>query len=334
MFLVTGATGRLGGAVVRALRSQGRDVRALVRKGSEYYWLNDTSCRYFFGDLRDPESLGRAMEGARVLVVCSGVRLEERNNHHGNVTIEGHRALFETARARGVERLLLLSCLSAPAWPDVYGAAQRAALEGLARDSGIPTTILRAPAHEHPFIDLAWTAKRAGRAQLPARGENLLSLLPADDVGRAMAAAVDRDDLIGATVDLAGEAPITARAAFELAARVAGVPAEATVLPQARVTLATHLGRPLRRFAHRLAADHAWFSRELLADPAATRDLLGGTFTPLEEAMAAGFLARVELADPELREKRMVHPQFYATVYQPGEARLADLPAGPPQRRS
>ena len=49
MILVTGATGRLGGQIVRLLRAAKMDVRALVRAGSEYFWLNDTGCTYFFG---------------------------------------------------------------------------------------------------------------------------------------------------------------------------------------------------------------------------------------------------------------------------------------------
>jgi hypothetical protein len=50
----------------------------------------------------------------------------------------------------------------------------------------------------------------------------------------------------------------------------------------------------------------------------------------LQDAVAE----RAAMADPEERERRMVHPQFYATVYQPGVARLGDLPSGPPPRRT
>ena len=39
------------------------------------------------------------------------------------------------------------------------------------------------------------------------------------------------------------------------------------------------------------------------------------------------FLA--DMRDPERREARMVHPQFYATVYEPGSADLNLLPDGP-----
>ena len=39
------------------------------------------------------------------------------------------------------------------------------------------------------------------------------------------------------------------------------------------------------------------------------------------------------MRDPDAREKRMVHPQFYATVYEPGEADWASLPEGPAPAR-
>ena len=110
MILVTGATGRVGEQVVRTLRQLKLQVRALVRKGSEYYWLNDTGCQFFFGDLRDPQSLSRATRDMSYLVVCSGVRLEERHNNHTQVTVDGHAALFEAARKRGIQRVVLISC--------------------------------------------------------------------------------------------------------------------------------------------------------------------------------------------------------------------------------
>jgi hypothetical protein len=40
-----------------------------------------------------------------------------------------------------------------------------------------------------------------------------------------------------------------------------------------------------------------------------------------------------DLRDPERREARMVHPQFYATEYEPGTADLSLLPDGPAPRK-
>ena len=53
----------------------------------------------------------------------------------------------------------------------------------------------------------------------------------------------------------------------------------------------------------------------------------------LAEAMAETNAFLGDLRDPERREARMVHPQFYATVYEPGTADLTLLPDGPPPRR-
>ena len=55
--------------------------------------------------------------------------------------------------------------------------------------------------------------------------------------------------------------------------------------------------------------------------------------TPLATGMARTSELMAALRDPETRERRMVHPQFYATVYEAGTARLSNLPSGPPPRR-
>ena len=104
MIVVTGATGHVGGHIVRTLRALGLPVRTIVRKGSEYYWLNDTGCEFFFGDLRDPLSLRRSLTGAEYLISCTNIQRETQSNNHKDVTVEGHRALFQAARERGVHR--------------------------------------------------------------------------------------------------------------------------------------------------------------------------------------------------------------------------------------
>src|SRR5215207_8478069 len=64
--LVTGATGMQGGAVARRLLAAGRRVRALARspKGSAAQALARAGAEVVKGDLDDPPSLARALEGA------------------------------------------------------------------------------------------------------------------------------------------------------------------------------------------------------------------------------------------------------------------------------
>lgn len=64
--LVTGATGKVGRAVVQELRAAGSPVRALVRRhDARSAALREAGADVMVGDLADPESLLRAMAGAQ-----------------------------------------------------------------------------------------------------------------------------------------------------------------------------------------------------------------------------------------------------------------------------
>lgn len=332
MILVSGATGRVGSQVVRTLRRLNLDVRALVRKGSEYFWLNDTGCRYFFGDLRDPHSLARATRDVRWLVLCANVGLEQRDNNHDVVTVHGTEALLAAARANGVERVVLVSCLGVER-PDrgvVFAARRRAEEHVLA--SGLDYTILRASVHEGPFLELAMRAKEGRALALPGAGENQLNPLAAVDIGRMAAASLDLAAAKNQILELGGE-PRSARACYELACEALGVEATARALPRPALALGTRLGRPVRRFANRLAELSVWFNEDLSADPGLASRLFGLRLTPLGEAMAQSGDWMLKMRDPEEREKLIVHRQFYATIYEPGTAPLSELAAGPAPRQ-
>lgn len=329
MILVTGGTGRYGDQVVRTLRKLGLEVRALVRKGSHYYWLNDTGCGFFFADLLDPVSLRRACRDVSHLVVCSGIQEESRTNNHSTVTVEGHAALFQAARERGVSKVVMLSCLGVESIEGVRTfEARRAAEEHLVR-SGLEYTILRAPLHEHFFLDLAWAVHDKGRAILPAEGNNRLQPIASRDVALLAAASLDLDAVRNQVVSLAGPQELSARRAFELACEAVGVQPTAQVLPGPALALGRRLGRPVRRYSHKLDERAAWFEKDLLADAAAVERLFSVRLTPFEQALQQTNEIYRVMRDPEEREKRMVHPQFYATVYEPGEDKLENMPLGP-----
>jgi uncharacterized protein YbjT (DUF2867 family) len=330
MNLVTGATGRVGTALVRQLRAAGQEVRALVRKGSEYYWLNDTGCRFQFGDLRDPESLSRALQGVTTLYVASGPRLETRDNHHGNVTEAGHRALFGLARARGLRRVVLLSCLGASRVPGVRAFEARLQAEHDLAEGGPPFTILRSSLHEHQALDLL---ERAEAGWGPSGGERPLNPIAIADIAAIAIAAGSGSSWENRVLEVGGAEALTGAELLRRAAAAAGRPAPGGLSPRLAQVL-SRLGRPVRRYAHRLAEDRAWLHEDLAVDGLIGARVKGGPLSSFDQALQDAVAERAAMADPEERERRMVHPQFYATVYQPGVARLGDLPSGPPPRRT
>jgi dihydroflavonol-4-reductase len=114
--LVTGASGFLGWHVARVLLRRGYAVRALVRPGSRVAEIDVETAT---GDLRDPQSLERAVAGCGLVFhVAADYRLWAKNPkdlYQSNVA--GTRNLLETARRAGVERLVYTStvgCIGIP----------------------------------------------------------------------------------------------------------------------------------------------------------------------------------------------------------------------------
>lgn len=117
--LVTGATGFVGSAVVRALIKTGVDVRVFARRDSDFTNLQPYKVDGVFGDLRDKGSLHTALAGCRqVYHVAAHYALWARNpSIFYEVNVEGTRNLMEAARDAGTERIVYCSTIGAIGLP-------------------------------------------------------------------------------------------------------------------------------------------------------------------------------------------------------------------------
>jgi len=93
--LVTGATGLVGGAVVRELLHRGHRVRALVRPTSDRSNLPAQGVELAEGDVLDRPSVERALQGQEAVVHTAGV-----------ATLDADRATLFAVNAGGVEVVL------------------------------------------------------------------------------------------------------------------------------------------------------------------------------------------------------------------------------------
>ncbi len=114
--LVTGASGFLGWHVAKLLTEQGHRVRALCRPTSQ---IRELDVERITGDLRDAESLSRAVEGCeRVYHVAADYRLWSRNPEDlYSANVEGTRNLLAAAVSAGVQRIVYTStvgCIGMP----------------------------------------------------------------------------------------------------------------------------------------------------------------------------------------------------------------------------
>jgi dihydroflavonol-4-reductase len=112
--LVTGATGFVGAAVARALAAAGWQVRALVRAGSDRSNLQPLAVDLVEGDLANPNSLERALEGCEALFhVAADYRLGARHPEQlYRTNVDGTRNILSAARTARVPRVVYTSSVA------------------------------------------------------------------------------------------------------------------------------------------------------------------------------------------------------------------------------
>jgi dihydroflavonol-4-reductase len=113
--LVTGASGFVGSAVVRALLAQGEAVRVLLRPASQRANISGLDVEVVTGDLRDPASLKQAVAGCAGLYhVAADYRLwvADPRELYG-VNVDGTRALMLAAAEAGATRIVYTSSVAA-----------------------------------------------------------------------------------------------------------------------------------------------------------------------------------------------------------------------------
>src|SRR5262245_14203251 len=112
--LVTGATGFVGSAIVRAFLAAGYPVRALVRAASPRGNLAGLEIETIEGDILDVNAIAHAMSGVTsVAHAAADYRLWARDPEaivHTNV--EGTRTVMRAALAAGVERVVYTSSVA------------------------------------------------------------------------------------------------------------------------------------------------------------------------------------------------------------------------------
>ncbi|MDX6549210.1 MAG: hypothetical protein QOG33_2760 [Gaiellales bacterium] len=133
--LVTGSSGYLGIELVRALRAQGREVRALIRNWDAEQRLVGTGATVVLGDVTRPETLAPALEGVSRVFHLAGV-VGHRASDEGRlqrVNVDGTRNLLDAAAKAGVERIVYTSSVGAmgpAATPEYPRSEQHFLLDG------------------------------------------------------------------------------------------------------------------------------------------------------------------------------------------------------------
>lgn len=227
--VVTGATGKQGGAVARELVRRGFRVKAITRDPSKpaATALGELGIEVLRGDLDDPESLRAPLESA--YGVFSVQNFWETGYER---EVKQGIALAELGKEVGVEHFVYSSVASAQRETGLSHFESKWKIEERIRELDLPYTIFR-PVY---FMD-NWETPAlremilGGTVALPLDPDRELQQVAVNDVGVFVGMAFGaREDWLGRELDLAGDEPSMAKM-VEIFSKVIGRPVSYVQLP-------------------------------------------------------------------------------------------------------
>jgi uncharacterized protein YbjT (DUF2867 family) len=201
MILVTGAGGKTGNAVIKALVARGAPVRALVRSLAHEPALRTIGAdEVVAGSMDDAHALSRAARGADAIYhICPNV------SPHEVVFAKG---LIAAATDLGVSRLVYHSVLhpQIEAMPHHWNKLR---VEEMLFASALEIAILQPTAYMENSLAQWDRMVRDGVYRVPYPAETRLSLVDLDDVAEAAALVLTSAGHSGATYELVGMPPLS-----------------------------------------------------------------------------------------------------------------------------
>jgi NAD(P)H dehydrogenase (quinone) len=201
VILVTGAGGKTGKAVIKALIARGAPARGFVRSPAYEPALKAIGAsEVVVGAMDDPDAVSRAVRGVDAIYhICPNVNPNE---------IAFARMLIAAGTGSGASRLVYHSVLH-PQIEEMPHHWNKLRVEEMLFSSGLDITILQPTAYMQNSL-VQWDAiKRDGVYRVPYPVETRLSLVDLDDVAEAAALVLMNTGHSNATYELVGTPPLS-----------------------------------------------------------------------------------------------------------------------------
>jgi NADH dehydrogenase len=238
VIFVTGGSGFVGGHVVHELRGRGLAVRCLVRDPRKASKLESWGCELAHGDMTDPASVRRGVEGAEAVVHLVAIR-QGRERQFQRIMVDGSRDLLAAAKDAGAKRFVHMSALGTSEESKDLVPYYRAKweMEQLVRASGLPFVIFRPSfvfAGDGGILPtFAKLARLSPVTPIVGRGRQRIQPIWAEDVAMYFAEGLQRDDVAGRLFELGGPDTVTWNDFWERLKRALGVRRRSVHVPMA-----------------------------------------------------------------------------------------------------
>jgi uncharacterized protein YbjT (DUF2867 family) len=273
--VVVGGTGMLGGQVVTALLSRGKRVRALVRPVSDAARLERAGVEIARGDMMDPASLLRAMDGADAVVTTAAGYTRHSKGDTAEIDRTGNSNLADAASRAGVRRFVLTSILTCDQTPQVPHFWHKKLAEDRLEVLGVPFVSLRPGA----FLDqITRMGDPFAKRRLMSFGSPTMPLtyVLTSDVAGYLADAVDAPGVDGQRIDIGWDRPVSMQEIAKISGWLLGQQVRVRTIPAGLINTVTAVVGRFNPMVKDLGEMMRWFQTgRYIADQTRQREVFG-----------------------------------------------------------
>lgn len=226
MILVTGAAGKTGQAVIRALVERGAAVRAMVRRPKQVRLMEELGAQdVTVGDMRAAAILKQAARGAQAIYhICPNLSPDE---------VAIGEAALAAAREAGARHFVYHSVLhpQAESMPHHW---HKLRVEERLFEAGLPYTVLQPAAYMQNVLAGWKQIVTQGRYRVPYAVKTRLGMVDLADVAAAAAIVLTEPGHQGAIYELAGPDVLTQAEVAAILSRHLGRPVQAETVSRKR----------------------------------------------------------------------------------------------------
>jgi uncharacterized protein YbjT (DUF2867 family) len=262
--LVAGATGMLGGVIVRKLLMGGIPVRAIGRNRATLQPLEALGAETVVGDLLNPPAARRACRDVDQIVTTANNVMGAGANSPNRVDLPAYRNLCDAAKQEGVRRLVYVSARNTgpDSLLDFFRLKHR--LESVVRESGVPYVILRPSAFMDVWVRVLFGEREVTNptATLFGDGRRILNFIAVDDVADFVLAILASGDVCNEIVEIGGPSNVSLADFATLVERSLAVPVKRRHIPVPAMRIGRLLLRPFSERLSRMMTMGYWSTLE------------------------------------------------------------------------
>jgi len=231
MYVITGITGKVGGAVAQHLLKAGQPVRAVIRDANKAAYWQALGCEVALAEMEDAAALTQAFRGATAVFILPPPAFDPAPGFpEARRVID---AVSQALQAAQPEKVLCLSTIGAQAIHSNL-LTQRGLMEQELATLNLPITFLRPGWFmENAILDVVSARDQGVIYSYLQPLERSIPMVATDDVGRVAATLLQQTWVGQRVVELEGPSPVSPLDIANTFAKILGQPVVAKVVERA-----------------------------------------------------------------------------------------------------